>query len=58
MENQDKITYDIRTFIRITLEEWLEGETPELQINDPTLITTLSDRLEKGAQGMYASLTS
>ncbi|KAL8705148.1 MAG: hypothetical protein Q9201_001715 [Fulgogasparrea decipioides] len=53
VENQDKIACDIHTFIRTKLEEWLEGETPELQINDPTLIITISDRLEKGAQGMF-----
>ncbi|KAL8732018.1 MAG: hypothetical protein Q9181_004084 [Wetmoreana brouardii] len=53
VENQDKITCDIRTFIHITLEEWLDGDTPELQINDPTLIITITDRLEREAQGMF-----
>ncbi|KAL8736998.1 MAG: hypothetical protein Q9181_002122 [Wetmoreana brouardii] len=53
VENQGKITGDIRTFIDITLEEWLDGDTPELQINDPTLIITITDRLEREAQGMF-----
>ena len=52
-ENQSRVAHDIRKYIHITLEEWLEGETPELQINDPTLIITILDRLEKEAQGMY-----
>lgn len=52
IENQSRVAYDINTFIRVTLEEWLEGETPELQINDPTLIETILNRLEKEAQGM------
>jgi len=58
MEIQDKIASDIRTFIRVTLEEWLEGETPELQLNNPTLIITILDCLEKRAQGMYGPVIS
>lgn len=58
MENQDKIARDIDEFIQHTLEEWLEGETPELQINDPIVPITIRDRLEKEAQGMCAALIS
>ena len=58
VDNQRRVAHDIRKFIRITLEEWLEGDTPELQINDPNLIITMLDRLEKGAQGMYEILIS
>ena len=57
-ENQRKVTYDIHKFIRVTLEELLEGETPELQINDPALVITILDHLEKKAQGMYVILIS
>ena len=57
-DNQSRIAHDIRKFIHITLEEWLEGETPELQINDPSVIITILDRLEKEAHGMYELLTS
>lgn len=58
VENQSRVADDIHEFIHITLEAWLEGETPELQINDPTLIITIRDRLEKEAQGMYEILVS
>ena len=54
VENQSRVANDIHKLIQITLEEWLEGETPELKINDPCLIITIRDHLEKGAQGMYA----
>ena len=53
VENQSRVTHDINTFIVVTLEEWLDGEAPELQINDPSLIETIQDCLEKEAQGMY-----
>lgn len=56
VENQSRVAHGIHAFIRATLEEWLEGETPELQINDPTLVETILDRLEKEAQGMYEIL--
>lgn len=58
VENQSKIAHDIRELIYVTLAEWLEGETPELQINDPALIITIQDRLEKEAQGMYENFVS
>lgn len=58
VENQDKIACDIRTFIQITLEQWLDGDTPELQIKDPILTIRIADRLEREAQGMYAPLIS
>ncbi|KAI4210986.1 MAG: hypothetical protein LQ351_006213 [Letrouitia transgressa] len=53
VENQDKIACDIRTFVHLTLEEWLDGDTPKVRINDPTIIITILDCLEKGAQGMF-----
>lgn len=53
IENQNKISLDIRNFINVTLEEWLEGETPKFNISDPTLILTILNRLQQGAQGMY-----
>lgn len=56
VENQSRVAHDIRKLIRITLEEWLDGETPELQLNDPTLIKTILDHLGEEAQGMYEIL--
>ena len=53
IENQSRVTRDINTFISVTLEEWLDGEAPELQINDPSLIESILHCLEKEAQGMY-----
>ena len=53
VENQSRVAHDINTFVVVTLEEWLDGEAPELQINDPSLIETILHRLEKEAQGMY-----
>ncbi|KAL6713035.1 hypothetical protein ACLMJK_009431 [Lecanora helva] len=53
VENQRKVAYNIHQFIHITLEEWLKGETPELQINNPSLIVTVLDCLKEGAQGMF-----
>ena len=58
VENQSRVTRDIRKFIHITLEELLEGETPELRINDPTLVIKILERLEQEAQGMYEVLVS
>ena len=52
-ENQSRVTHDINTLIVVTLEEWLDGETPDLQINDPSLIEMILHCLEKEAQGMY-----
>ena len=52
VENQSRVTHDINTFIVVTLEEWLDGEAPELQINDPSLIETILHCLEREAQGM------
>ena len=54
-ENKSRVAHDIDTYIRVTLEEWLESETPELQVNDPTLVETILDCLGKEAQGMYGS---
>ena len=51
-ESKVRVATDIRKFIYLTLEKWLEGETPELEINDPNLIIIIQDRLETEAQGM------
>ena len=53
VENQSRVAHDISIFIVTTLEEWLDGEAPELQINDPSLVETILRCLEKEAQGMY-----
>ena len=53
VENQNRVALDIRKFVHTTLEEWLEGETPELQISDPTLVLQIQHCIEKEAQGMY-----
>ena len=53
VENQSRVAHDIIKFIVVTLEEWLDGEAPELQINDPSLIETILHCLEREAQGMY-----
>ena len=49
---RDKVASDIRRFIRVTLEEWLDGDAPLLQINDPALVLTIVDHLEREAEGM------
>ena len=56
VENQSRVAHDINTFIVVTLMEWLDGEAPELQINDPSLIGTILHCLEKEAEGMYELL--
>ena len=53
VENQSRVAHDISMFVVVTLEDWLDGEVPELQINDPSLIETILHCLEKEAQGMY-----
>ena len=58
VENQRRVANDISKLIHITLEELLEGETPELQIKDPTLVITILDRLDQEAQGMYEVFAS
>lgn len=55
-ENQNKITLDIQKLIENTLEEWLDGEAPQMQINDPALILTIVNHLQEEAQGMYVNL--
>ncbi|KAL9025167.1 MAG: hypothetical protein Q9196_005966 [Gyalolechia fulgens] len=52
-ESQDRIASDIREFIKITLEEWLEGHTPKLRILDPTTVLMAMEYLEKEAHGMF-----
>ena len=58
VENQRRVANDISKLIHITLVELLEGETPELQIKDPTLVITILDRLDQEAQGMYEVFAS
>ena len=58
VESQSQIALDIHEFINTTLGEWLEGDTPEMKINDPTLVLVIVDHLEKEAHGMYAALIS
>lgn len=52
-ESQDRIACDISDFIKSTLEELLEGDTPKLRISDPTTVSTVVKRLEDEAYGMY-----
>ena len=54
--SQQRVASDIQEYIRVTLMQSLEGETPRMRIMDPTLIVTIQDRLEAGAKGMYALL--
>ncbi|KAL8911353.1 MAG: hypothetical protein Q9172_007688 [Xanthocarpia lactea] len=51
-ESQDRIASDIREFIKSTLEEWLEGDTPKLRILDPTTALTVVRYLKKEAHGI------
>ncbi|KAL8912056.1 MAG: hypothetical protein Q9171_002844 [Xanthocarpia ochracea] len=51
-ESQDRIASDIRKFIQITLEEWLEGDTPKLRILDPTTVLMAVEYLENEAYGI------
>ena len=53
VENESRVAHDIGKFVVVTLEEWLDGEAPELQINDPYRIKMILHCLEKEAQGMY-----
>ncbi|KAL9042772.1 MAG: hypothetical protein Q9214_003688 [Letrouitia sp. 1 TL-2023] len=53
VESQKQIAHDIREFINTTLEEWLDGDPPELQIWDPTLVLSIIDHLETEAHGMF-----
>ncbi|KAL8896568.1 MAG: hypothetical protein Q9207_007647 [Kuettlingeria erythrocarpa] len=53
VENQGRIASDIGTFISITLEEWLEGDSPKLRIGDANLILTIVQCLKDKAQGMF-----
>ena len=51
-KNQQLVAQDIRLYVRLTLEEWLDGDSPELQVNDPGLILEISECLEAKACGM------
>lgn len=53
VQSQSQVASDIGRFIDVTLEEWLEGDTPRLQIGDPTLVLMIEDRLKNEAGGMY-----
>ena len=53
VENQSRVAHDINIYVVATLEEWLDGEAPELQINDPCLVETILHCLQEEAQGMY-----
>ena len=46
VENQSRVAHDISIFVVATFEEWLDGEAPELQINDPSLVETILHCLE------------
>ncbi|KAL8991816.1 MAG: hypothetical protein Q9169_007626 [Polycauliona sp. 2 TL-2023] len=52
-ESQDRVASDISDLIHITLEGWLEGDTPRLRISDPTTISVIVRCLEKEAHGMF-----
>ena len=52
IENREKVAYDIRKFIRMPLEDLLEGEVPKLRLGDPSIILTIVNQLEDKAQGM------
>ena len=51
-DSQHHIASDIGKYIQTTLEEWLDGDTPQLKIGDPGVILTIADQLEKRAYGM------
>ena len=51
-ENQMKVTSDILKLIQATLESWLHGDEPELDIGDPNLILSVRDILAERASGM------
>ncbi|KAL8660534.1 MAG: hypothetical protein Q9202_006457 [Teloschistes flavicans] len=53
VQSQSQVASDIGRFIDVTLEEWLEGDTPRLQIGDPTLVLMIEDRLKNEAGGMF-----
>ena len=54
-ESQDRIGSDIRKFIQITFEEYLEGDTPKLRILDPTTVLKAEEYLKNEAHGMYVT---
>ena len=51
--HRQKIAGDICKFLQVSLEESLDGETPKLQIDDPTLPLIILEHLEQEAHGMY-----
>ena len=52
VESQHHIGADIREFVEITLQDWLSGDAPKMQISNPDLILTIVDKLEQKANGM------
>ena len=52
VESQCHIASDIGKLIHSRLEEWLDGDSPQLRIGDPTLRWTIVQCLENEAQGM------
>lgn len=55
VESQHHIASDIREFVDITLQDWLSGDAPEMQISNPDLILTIVDQLEQKANGMQVT---
>ncbi|KAI4223581.1 MAG: hypothetical protein L6R36_005316 [Xanthoria steineri] len=53
VESQGHIASDIGKLIHSRLEEWLDGDSPQLRIGDPTLPLTIVQCLENEAQGMF-----
>ena len=53
VESQGYVASDIGKLINSRLEEWLDGDSPQLRIGDPTLPLKIVQCLENEAQGMY-----
>ncbi|KAI4231759.1 MAG: hypothetical protein LQ349_005400, partial [Xanthoria aureola] len=52
VESQGHIASDIGKLIHSRLEEWLDGDSPQLRIGDPTLPLIIVQCLENEAQGI------
>ncbi|KAI4246112.1 MAG: hypothetical protein L6R40_002064 [Gallowayella cf. fulva] len=52
VESQGQIASDIGRLIEVTLDESLDGDSPQLQLGDPTLILTIFQHLENEAHGI------
>ena len=55
-DHREKIAVDICKYIEASLEDSLDGESPKLQISDPTLALTIMEHLEQEAHGMFVQL--